>query len=100
MDLTPHVVYLAKLIKKVISEDMPEESRYLRRYDTLRENIKNVIDMSNHDADRIIRSIIDNQANRSNKLIKEYPVLADDELWSELVEVVHNSQTTTPKDKL
>lgn len=100
MDLTPHVVYLAKLIKKVINEDMPEESRYLRHYDTLRENIKNVIDMSNHDADRIIRSIIDNQAKRSNKLIKEYPMLADDELWSELVEVVHNSQTTTPKDEL
>lgn len=88
MDLTPHVVYLAKLIQKVMAEDMPEESRYLRHYDIIRENIKNVIDMSNHDVDRIIRSIIDNQGKRSNKLAKEYPELADDELWGELVDVV------------
>lgn len=100
MDLTPHVVYLANLLQKVITEDMPEESRYLRHYDSIRENLKNIIDMSNHDADRIIRSIIDNQGVRSNKLVKEYPMLADDELWSELVRVIHNSQTTTPKDKL
>lgn len=38
------------------------------------------------DTDRIIRSIIDNQGKRSNKLINEYLMLTDDELWVEVVE--------------
>lgn len=92
MDLTAHVIYLANLLQKVTTEDMPEESHFLRMYDNLRENLKNIIDMNNQDADRIIRSIIDNRGDRSNKLIKEFPVLLDDSLWTALVGVVMDSQ--------
>ncbi|MFC0821221.1 Fic family protein [Moraxella marmotae] len=88
MDLTPHVAYLSDLINKVIDEDMAEESAYLQRHDNMRHGIKNVIEMSNYDADRIIRSILDNQGVRSHKLAKEYELLNDDELWTRLVAVV------------
>lgn len=68
---------------------MVEESAYLRTYDKTRQAIKEVIDMSNQDADRIIRSILDNKGVRSNKLVKEYELLGDDELWERLVGVVN-----------
>lgn len=89
MDLTAHTLYLSELIRQVISVDMAEESAYLRAYDKTRQAIKEVIDMSNQDADRIIRSIIDNKGVRSNKLVKEYELLGDDELWERLVGVVN-----------
>lgn len=88
MDLTPHTLYLAKLIKQVIEEDMIQESAFLRHYDDIRQAVKNVIEMSNHDADRIIRSILDNKGVRSNKLVKEYETLSDDNLWIDLVKAV------------
>lgn len=88
MDLTPHTLYLAKLIKQVIEEDIIQESAFLRRYDNIRQAVKNVIEMSNHDADRIIRSILDNKGVRSKKIVKEYQTLSDDNLWTDLVEAV------------
>lgn len=88
MDLSAHIVYLSGLIQKVIADDMVEESRYLKRHDEIRDNLKDIIEMSNHDANRIIRSILDNNGVRSNKLLKEYEVLADDDLWQRLVEAV------------
>ncbi len=42
-------------------------------------------------ADRIIRSIQENGAKRSNKLLKEMPRLADNALYQQLVKVVEDS---------
>ena len=89
MDLTTHTQYLSELMRQVIGIDMVEESAYLRTYDKTRQEVKEIIEMSNQDADRIIRSILDNQGVRSNKLVKEYELLGDDELWERLVEVVN-----------
>ncbi|WP_227523058.1 hypothetical protein [Moraxella osloensis] len=44
--------------------------------------------MPNDYADRIIRSIRDNQGERSQKLVKEMPFLADDTLWQQLFKAV------------
>ena len=85
MDLTTHTQYLSELMRQVIGIDMAEESAYLRTYDKTRQEVKEIIEMSNQDADRIIRSILDNQGVRSNKLVKEYELLGDDELWERLV---------------
>lgn len=89
MDLTAHTQYLSGLMRQVIGIDMVEESAYLRTYDKTRQEVKEVIEMSNQDADRIIRSILDNKGVRSNKLVKEYELLGDDELWERLVGVVN-----------
>lgn len=95
MDLTPHVVYVSQLLKRVIEDDLYQESRYLYQHHQVREAIKELIEMPNDYADRIIRSIRDNPAKDnhppSHKLVKEMPFLADDELWQKITAVVANS---------
>lgn len=88
MDLTPHVQYLSQLIRHVIEHDMHKESRYLKQHDSAREAVKEVIEMPNDYADRIIRSIINNKGVKSNKLMKEYPFLENDTIWEEILAVV------------
>ncbi len=88
LDLTPHVLYLSKIIEQVIYHDIKNESDYLRQYDLAREQIKEIIDMPNDYIDRIIRSIQQSGGKRSNKLVKEVPILADDELYNNLVAIV------------
>ena len=88
LDLTPHVLYLAKLVSRVIQDDLYQESHYLYQHNQARDAIKELMDMPNDYADRIIRSIRDNQGERSQKLVKEMPFLADDTLWQQLFKAV------------
>ena len=88
LDLTPHVLYLAKLVSRVIQDDLYQESHYLYQHNQGRDAIKELMDMPNDYADRIIRSIRDNQGERSQKLVKEMPFLADDTLWQQLFKAV------------
>ena len=88
LDLTPHVLYLAKLVSRVIQDDLYQESHYLYQHNHARDAIKELMDMPNDYADRIIRSIRDNQGERSQKLVKEMPFLADDTLWQQLFKAV------------
>ncbi|WP_230660990.1 hypothetical protein [Psychrobacter sp. I-STPA10] len=88
LDLTPHVVYLAKLAQHVISHDMQNESVYLLRHDQARLAIKEIIDMPNDYADRIIRSFQNNGGKKSNKLVKEIPKLAENGLYERIIEVL------------
>lgn len=67
---------------------MHQESSYLLHHQNAREAIKDIIEMPNEYADRIIRSVLQNQGQRSNKLIKEFEFLADDDLWEKLKVVV------------
>lgn len=87
-NLTKHVEYLSRLIKHVITHDMHQESSYLLHHQNAREAIKDIIEMPNEYADRIIRSVLQNQGQRSSKLIKEFEFLADDDLWEELKNAV------------
>lgn len=88
MDLTPHVQYLSKIIHQVIKDDMHEESRYLKQHDYARAAIKEVIEMPNDYADRIIRSILNNKGDQSNKLLKEFPFLSDDKVWQDIRTII------------
>ena len=65
-----------------------QESHYLYQHNQARDAIKELMDMPNDYADRIIRSIRDNQGERSQKLVKEMPFLADDTLWQQLFKAV------------
>lgn len=91
IDLTPHVQYLSKIIHQVIKHDMHEESRYLKQHDYARVAIKEVLEMPNDYADRIIRSLLNNKGDQSNKLLKEFPFLADDEVWQEIRTIIINT---------
>lgn len=45
MDLTSHMIYLADVLERTISDDMREESTYLRSHAMARTAIKDIIEM-------------------------------------------------------
>jgi hypothetical protein len=84
-DLTPHLLYLSDLIARTIREDMREESRYMRSHGRARAAIKDVIEMPDHQVDRVIRSIESSGGKLSNALVNEIPALAREGVWAEIL---------------
>lgn len=87
-DLGPHVLFLANIIGRTLTEQMREESRYLRSHARARAALKEVVEMPDHQADRVLRSIEQNHGELSNVLAKEVPILAQPGVWAEIVEIV------------
>lgn len=88
IDLTQHVEYLAELIDNTIRLEMREEANLLRSWDNARTAIKEIIEGPNQDIDRIIRAIKGNGGTVSNKLAKEFTVLADAEIAARITETI------------
>lgn len=86
--LGPHVVFLANIIGRTLTEQMREESRYLRSHARARAALKEVVEMPDHQADRILRSIEQNRGELSNVLAKETPILTQPGVWTEIVKAV------------
>lgn len=84
-DLTEHVEYLADIVRVTIEQEMRKEAGYLRSLRLARERVKQVIEGPDIDIDRIIRSVRDNGGQISNKLAKEFPVLADEGTAADVV---------------
>ena len=84
-DLGPHVVYLSKVIARTLNEQMREETKYLRWHQRARSAIKEVVEMPDHQADRLLRSMEQNEDQLSNVLAKEMPVLTQPGVWEALV---------------
>ncbi len=76
-DLTDHVEYLAQVVQTTIEQEMHKDAGHLRSLRAARDGVKNVIEGPDGDIDRIIRSVRDNAGGVSNKLLKEFPALAD-----------------------
>ncbi|WP_341668351.1 Fic family protein [Alcaligenes sp. SDU_A2] len=91
IDLTQHVEYLAELIDNTIRFEMREEAHLLRCWDTARMAIKDVVEGPNQHIDRIIRAIKGNGGHISNKLIGEFPVLADVDVATRVKEAVEKA---------
>ncbi len=87
-DLGPHVVFMSNVINRTITEQMREESRYLRRHIQARKAIKDIVEMPDPQADRILRSIEQNKGDLSNVLAKEMPVLTSPQVWAAITEAV------------
>jgi len=87
-DLGPHVVFLANIISRTLTEQMREESRYLRSHARARAALKNVVEMSDQQADRVLRSIEQNRGELSNAIAKEMPVLKQPGVWADIVAAV------------
>ena len=88
LDLTAHVVYLADLLARTIRDDMREQSQYLQRHGQARAAIKDIVEMPDMQADRIIRSVEENKGKLSNVLAKEMPLLAEPGLWEAIVKAL------------
>jgi hypothetical protein len=82
--LTAHVLYLSKVIHRTVTEQMREESQYLRAHHRARAAIQEVVEMPDHQADRLLRSIEQNAGQLSNAMRTEMPVLNQPGIWEQL----------------
>jgi hypothetical protein len=87
-DLSPHVVFLANIIERTLTEQMREQSHYLRNHARARLALKEIVEMPDQQADRVLRSVEQNKGELNNVLAKEMPVLREPGVWAEIVEAV------------
>lgn len=87
-NLSPHVIYLSSIIKRTLTEQMREQSRYLRSHVRARHALKEIIEMPDHQADRVLRSIDQNKGELSNVLAKQMPILGEPGVWAQIIESV------------
>jgi len=87
-DLGPHVIFLSNVIERTMAEQMRDESRYLRRHARARAALKDIVEMPDQQADRVLRSLEQNQGRISHALSKEIPVLALNGVWDDIVGAV------------
>ena len=91
LDLTEQAIYTARLVAHTIRTEMAEEVRVLLKFQLAQRRIKDVMEMPDPDAARIIRSIKDNSWQMSGKLMREYPHLADRLLALRMIEAVQSA---------
>ena len=90
-DLAEHAIYTCKIVDFTIRNQMAEEARTLKRFDTANQRLKDVIEMPNQDAARIIRSIKESGWRVSNKLLKDYPFLTDEHGQARGIEAIQSA---------
>jgi len=90
-DLTEHALYTARLVAHTIRSEMAQEARVLLKFQLAQRRIKDVMEMPDPDAARIIRSIMDNSWQVSGRLVREYPQLEDRLLALRMVEAVQSA---------
>jgi hypothetical protein len=78
MDLTGQVHYLSAVLRQTVELEMAAEAQLLRQYDAALEALKTLIEMPDIDADRIIRSLRQENWTVSNTLRKELPQIFED----------------------
>ncbi|MCX7257023.1 MAG: Fic family protein [Polaromonas sp.] len=90
-DLSAHVLYTAQVIEHTIRTEMADEARVLRRFEQAQQRLKEVIEMPNQDANRVIRALKDNGWHISGKLKKEYPRLEHELTALQVMEAVQSA---------
>jgi hypothetical protein len=78
LDLSRHARYLSALLRQTVEHEMADEALALRQYDQAREAIKDLVEMPDSDADRIIRSLRADNWQVSNKLRAEMPQIFEE----------------------
>lgn len=90
-DLTEHVLYTAQVVAHTVRTEMADEARALVIFQRAQERLKEVLEMPDQDANRIIRSLKDNGWQVSGKLKKAYPQLNDAYRAERVVESVRSA---------
>lgn len=72
-DLTGQVRYLSAVLRQTVEHEMADEAQRLRQYDAALQALKTLIEMPDSDADRIIRSLRQENWTVSSKLRKALP---------------------------
>lgn len=87
-DLTEHVLYTAQVVAHTVQTEMADEAQVLVVFQRAQERLKEVLEMPDQDANRIIRSLKENAWQLSGKLKKAYPQLDDAERAERVVNAV------------
>lgn len=90
-DLTEHVLYTARVVAHTVLTEMAEEAKILVIFQLALERLKDVVEMPDQDATRIIRSVKENGWRISGKLKKQYPQLEDERRAARIVEAVRSA---------
>jgi hypothetical protein len=90
-DLTEHVLYTAQVVAHTVRTEMADEARVLVIFQRAQERLKEVLEMPDQDANRIIRSLKENGWQVSGKLKKAYPQLDDAHRAERVVEAVRSA---------
>ncbi|WP_136810850.1 Fic family protein [Desulfosediminicola flagellatus] len=80
-DATKQAEFFFECVEKTVSQTLPEEVEYLRKYDLLNDFIKNYIDMPDRLVDLLIRFLSQNDGKLSKrKRAKEFEELTEKEI--------------------
>ncbi|CAM5208198.1 hypothetical protein CDEF62S_03385 [Castellaniella defragrans] len=90
-DLTEHVLYIARVVAHAVRTEMAEEAKILMLFQLALDRLKDVVEMPDQDAHRIIRSVKENGWKISGKLKKQYPQLEDELRAGRILEAVRSA---------
>jgi len=87
-DATPHAEFLYQCVRRTIEEDLPAETRFLRRYDAFRSGVEAMIDMPERTIDLLFRFLHQNGGRLSRRARNgEFSALTEQE--AEAVERIY-----------
>ncbi|MDF7650030.1 cell filamentation protein Fic [Pantoea sp. Acro-805] len=90
-DLTEHVLYVARVVEYTVRTEMAAEARVLVVFQIAQERLKEVLEMPDQDANRIIRSLKENGWQVTGKLQKQYPVLSENSRAERVINAVRSA---------
>jgi hypothetical protein len=64
-DATPHAEFLYRCVHKTIEEDLPNEARFLERFDRFRAGLEAIVDMPDRTIDLLLRFLQQNNGRLS-----------------------------------
>jgi hypothetical protein len=81
-DLTSQSAYLAQTVKATILQDMAEELNFLERYDELKKDIQNVVDMPDKHLNSLILFLHQNKGTFPARRKTNFPQLTEEEFFA------------------
>lgn len=89
-DLTRHVIFVAQVVRTTVEQNMTDEASHLARHDEAVRRLKRVYEMPDRDAEKIIRSLRENNGRVSGAMRKspQGVVFEDPDVAAEVIEAV------------
>jgi hypothetical protein len=79
-DLTSQCIYLAQTVSACIAEDMPNELNFIKMYDELKAEIRNIVDMPDKLVNQMIMFLHQNKGVFPKRRRKDFSKLRDEEI--------------------
>jgi Fic family protein len=94
-DATPHAEFLYECVRQTIEQDLPNETNFLRNFDTFRAGIENMIDMPDRTLNNLLAFLRQNAGKLSKRAQKnEFAELTANEV-AQIEDLYRNSFETT-----